>query len=198
MHGLICKSLESFIIDRHGPAVWSGIVRDAGLDFDRFEMLRTYDTRIIMALAAATAGAIKDDPFHILEDMGHWLCTEPQTEAFRRLLRFTGGTFIDLIYSLDEMHDRANMALPGIDLPDLIVSDDGSGVFSVQTTWTVPGGCSVLRGMLRAMADDYGTLVVIDETAHKRLENHWIETLTIHVYDQSHQSPREFTLTGQA
>ena len=198
MHGLICKSLEGFVKDRYGDSTWRAVIRRADPGLDRFEMLRLYDDALVVGVLVAAAQEVDDDPFHLLEDMGHWLCTHPPMEPFRRLIRFSGATFTDLIYSLDEVRDRAGMALPGIDLPDYDAAEIGSGHFQVSARWGVPGACSMLRGLLRAMADDYGVLAVVDEVSRRREGADWVEELSLEVYADAHQEPREFALGGAA
>ena len=198
MHGLICKSLEGFLKDCHGDNAWQSVLRRVDAWFDRFEMLRIYDNALIAEVLLAAAEEIDDDPYHILEDMGHWLCTHPPMEPFRRLIRFSGATFVDLIYSLDEIRDRAAMALPGIDLPCFAVSEREPGCFDVVARWEVPGACAMLRGILRAMADDYGALAVVGEVTRLRDGSVCVERLSLEVYDPAFQAPREFALGGAA
>ncbi|CUH21304.1 Heme NO binding protein [Jannaschia seosinensis] len=196
MHGLICKSLEGFVRDRHGEAAWRAVLRRADVGLDRFEMLRIYDDDIIFKVVFAAAHEVNDRPCHILEDVGHWLCTHTPMEPFRRLIRFSGATFIDLVYSLDETRDRAAMALPDIDLPEIDVFEPEPGGFDVTARWSRPGAAWVLRGILRAMADDYGTLAVVGEVSQQREGSVWVEHLSLEVYEQAFQEPREFALGG--
>lgn len=198
MHGLICKAVEGFVRDQHGAAAWAEVRARAGLDFDGFETLRIYDSEVAEGMIDATAALLDRDRNAVFEDMGVWICTHPPLEAVRRLIRFTGKTFVNLLYSLDEVHDRACMAVPGLDLPRYRLETDASGQFEIFSRWRFAGAAAVLTGVLRAMADDYGTLAVID-AGEARLEGGvWLELIHIRVVEHSFSEPREFTLGGLA
>lgn len=194
MHGLICKSLEAFVRDQHGDGTWQRIVEVSGLAADRFEALRTYDDEMMEQVFVTTFKELGRFNTVVLEDIGHWICTHPPLEAVRRLIRFSGTSFVDLIYSLDEIHDRARIALPGLGLPRYFVAEPAPNVFRIRSSWHLEGGGAVLTGILRAMADDYGALALIEMGERIELEGIWNETVSIDIFDQAHQEPREFTL----
>ncbi|WP_299816043.1 heme NO-binding domain-containing protein [uncultured Jannaschia sp.] len=196
MHGLICKTLEEFVIAQHGSRVWAGIRRNADAPHGRFEALRTYDADLMIRLIDATGARLNRPVTAILEDIGHWICTHPPLEHVRRLIRFSGRTFVDLLYSLDELHDRGRMALPGMDLPHFEIAEPKANAFHVTSRWSFPGAGAVLAGSLRAMADDYGTLALIDTGRARRIGDVWIDEVTVQVIEQAYQAPREFTLGG--
>lgn len=196
MHGLICKSLEGFVLDRHGPSVWSEICESVDLPFNRFEALHTYDDSTMSALLAATARRLRQPRLALLEDIGHWICTHPPLEAVRRLIRFTGATFVDFIYAFEEVQDLARVALPGLVLPTFRVTEDLPGHFVVTSHWTHGGGGAVATGILRAMADDYGVLAVIETVGPKREAGGWRERIEVQLFETEFQTPREFSFGG--
>lgn len=194
MHGLICKSLEEFVRDQHGDEVWQQIVQVSGLPVNRFEALRSYDDDLMQSVFISTFQELGRANTLVLEDIGHWICTHPPLEPVRRLIRFSGTSFVDLIYSLDEIHDRARIALPGLGLPKFYVMEHGPNDFRIRSAWHLEGGGAVLTGILRAMADDYGALALIEIGARQQIGETWEETLSVNIFDQAHQAPREFTL----
>lgn len=198
MHGLICKAVEGFVNDQHGSGTWAEIRAELDLDFERFEALRVYDRALAERLFDATAAALRRDRNALFEDVGAWTCTHPPLEAIRRLIRFTGKTFENLLYSLDEVHDRACMAVPGLSLPRYRLEKDGEGEFEIYSRWPVAGGAALLTGVLRAMADDYGTLALIEAGAAREVDGVWFERVHIRVVEQAFQAPREFMLGGIA
>lgn len=191
MLGLICKSFEGFVRDQHGDAAWSRIRVAAGLSFDRFEVLRNYDTAVLAKVTRATVAELGRPHTAVLEDIGHWICTHPPLEPIRRLIRFSGTDFVDLLYALDEMHDRTRIAWPGLQMAEFRTTQQGPGDFSVACHSGIPGAAAVLTGVLRAMADDYGTLAIIESD---RADGDGVERVTVRVFDQTFQAPREFNL----
>lgn len=194
MHGLICKALEEFVRDQHGADTWERICRRANLPLTRFEALRSYDDTMMEGVFVVAFDELGRSTNIVLEDIGHWLCTHPPLERVRRLIRFSGNSFVDLVYSLDEIHDRARIALPGLGLPKVRVTEHGANDFRIRCSWHVSGGSSVFTGILRAMADDYGALALIDIGERTQVDGIWHEMLSVRIFDQSHQAPREFNL----
>lgn len=43
MHGLINRGLQSFVLRIYGSDVWEDVCADAGLGFNDFETMLTYD-----------------------------------------------------------------------------------------------------------------------------------------------------------
>lgn len=166
MHGLINTAVQHFLGDAFGPAVWRACLHRAGLAEvvgpDGFEPLVIYDDAVTQALLAAAAVETARPVDSLLEDLGTYLVSHPRTEGLRRLLRFGGDSFVDFLRSLDDLRGRSRLAVPDLDLPDLRLLDLGEGRFLLRACDAPPGYGLVLVGALRALADDYGTLAVLE------------------------------------
>lgn len=202
MHGLICKAAELFIRSQHGEAAWRRIRAAAGLEAllgeGGFDTMRLYEPEVMDRLLAAVHDELGLRPFATLEDMGTWLCTHPPMEPVRRLFRFSGASFREMLFALDEIHDRARMALPDLDLPQLSLIELGGGRYRVASSWTVPGAGAVIIGILRAMADDYGTLAWLEHEHGAEVNGTWTEILAVRMLDDRFHAPRPFELGGAA
>ncbi len=190
MHGLINRSIQSFLRDSYGPAVWSAVLRQAEIGFDSFEPMLDYPVELtdrILQAAGETLGRPRDG---LLEDLGTYLVSHPNLEALRRLLRFGGVGFVDFLHTLDDLPDRARLALPDLDLPELILNDQGQGLYRLYCSPLVEGAGHVIVGLLRAMADDYGALVLLE---HQGLEGAY-EVISVNLLDQSFSEGRKFDL----
>ena len=198
MHGLICKALEGFVRNQHGAETWKRIALRSGLRFTEFEALRSYDDAQMEGVFLTAFQELERSNTALLEDVGHWICTHPPLEPVRRLIRFSGTSFVDLIYSLEDLHDRARIALPGLNLPKYALSELAPNTFEVLSTWHLEGSGAVLTGILRAMADDYGALAIIERGHRECVDGRWREPVTVSIFDQAHQEPREFTLGQEA
>ena len=198
MHGLINRSLQCFLCDTYGPAVWGQVTRDAALGFDSFEALLIYDAALTDAVISAAVQVLRRPRETILEDLGTYLVSHPNTESLRRLLRFGGGNFVDFLHSLDDLPDRGHLALPDLDLPKLRLLAQGDGVFQLHTAGMITGVGHVIVGLLRAMADDYGALVLLDHAGPAPIDGAgWhrdAEVISIQLLDQSYSAGRHFDL----
>jgi hypothetical protein len=192
MHGLINTSIQSFVMQVYGNAAWSEICLRADLGFDRFETMLTYDDGLTEAVIEAAVDVLGKDRGAILEDMGHHLVTNPASEPLRRLLRFGGENFADFLHSLDELHDRVRLALPDLELPRFDVREHAPGSFSLHFDWSASGLGQAVLGAIRAMADDYGTLAVLDYAP--RGVHGESETITVSLLESHHAAGRDFAL----
>ncbi|MBM2577897.1 heme NO-binding domain-containing protein [Jannaschia sp. Os4] len=198
MHGTILKTAEGYLRATRGADGWAAIAAAANLPPDGIIAMRPYPDRVMTALLAAAASHTGRAPSDLLEDMGTWLCTDPANEAVRRLFRFTGPTFPDLLYSLDDVPERARMAVPDLDLPELSLVEQGEGRYRVASTWPLKGAGSVIVGVLRALADDYGALAVVAHEGRREARGFWVEMLSIRLLDEGFQDPKGFALGGAA
>ena len=172
MHGLINKAIQSFITDSFGEAVWqrvsaqSGVAQDLGPD--GFEAMQQYDDRITDSMLAVAARLLERTRCSLLEDLGTYLVCNPRLASLRRLLRFGGVSFTDFLYSLEDLPGRTRLAVPELALPEIDTEEQGEGRFLLICRACPPGFGHVLMGILRALADDYGALAVIDHVGDGR------------------------------
>jgi Haem-NO-binding len=194
MHGLINRALQCFLRDTYGPALWQAVVREADLVFDNFEPMLHYDLDQTRRVVAAAARCLDRPPEAMLEDMGTYLVSHPNLEALRRLLRFGGVTFHDFLHSLEEMRGRGRLALPDLDLPTLDLREEAEDRWTLLCRSPLDGAGHVVMGLLRAMADDYGALVLLD---HQGAGPHG-EEIAIHLPELRFAEGRRFDLSQQA
>lgn len=190
MHGLINRSLQCFLLDTYGQSVWEAIVRDAGLGFASFEAMLTYDDDLTDRVINAGAAILRRPRETLMEDLGHYLVSHATQTSLRRLLRFSGVNFADFVNSLEELPERGRLALPDLDVPDLELTDHGAGHFTLRCAASLQGVGHILVGLLRAMADDYGALVMLDTTD----ADGGAEVISIQIADQAFNEARPFSL----
>lgn len=194
MHGLINKSVQSFLRVTYGEAAWQEIAHLAGVPDEGFESMLSYPDAITDAVLDAACTFIECTRESLMEDIGIYLVTHPDLEAVRRLMRFGGPTFEDFILSLDEVHDRACLAVPDLTLPRITLREKGGGHYVITTQWEVLGAVAMISGLLRAMADDYGSLAVLDVGPRVTKPGVIEETLAVFVAEHEFAEGRSFLL----
>jgi len=194
MHGLINRSIQCFLRDTYGEDAWLAIAAAAELGFDNFEALMTYDAVLTEDVLSAASDHLSKPRDMVLEDLGTYLVSHPNVQSLRRLLRFGGVTFEEFLHSLDELHDRARLAVPDLTMPQLELRDHGAGTFTLIVTHPHEVFGHVMVGVLRAMADDYGTLALLDFQGRKD----GVETIMIELLETSFAEGRHFELGARA
>ncbi|MEL6414004.1 MAG: heme NO-binding domain-containing protein [Pseudomonadota bacterium] len=162
MNGLINRALQGFLMETYGTSVWEAVRRDAQLGFDDFEAMLRYETGITAQVAKAAAKRLDKSPAALLEDVGTFLIAHQKHERLRRLLRFGGNDFREFLFSLEDLPGRARMALPGLDVPEFILAQKSATRFELTVVWRDSQLAPVILGAVRAMADEYGALVLLE------------------------------------
>lgn len=194
MHGLILRAIQSFLRDIWGAAFWQAVAHDLRLPAQGFEAMLTYDPALGAALLDRAAARLNRSRDSLLEDMGTYLVSHPRRDGVRRLLRFGGAGFPDFVHSLTHLPGRVRLAVPDLHLPALQVTAMGLDCFRV----TVGEGddlaapfAAMLVGLIRAMADEYGALVLIEAEVGT-------PAIRIDLLDGFHAQARDFRLAAPA
>ncbi len=193
MNGLINRAIECFVRDSYGDALWQEVTEALGIDETAFEPLMPCDPEVTARLVAALSARFGREAADLLEDLGTYLVTQPRSEVIRRLLRFGGVDFAEFLESLEDIPDRARLAMSDFDLPAINLHMEGAGLYRVEIGRTARAGLwfgPVLLGVLRAMADDYGALVLLDYRGCDASR----EIIEVHLLDEAHASGRDFDL----
>lgn len=194
MHGLINRSIQNYVCDRYGVGIWLRAAAEADLTDPHFEGMLIYDDALTPKVIDAIARVVGYGREEVLENIGTYLVSHPNTEAVRRLLRFGGIDFVDFLHSLDDLPARTRLALPDLRLPTLELHEEGEGQFNLKCESLLPGVGHLVMGGLRAMADDYGALALLEHTgAGARFE-----TISVKLIETEYAEGRAFELGARA
>ncbi|MEM6340117.1 MAG: heme NO-binding domain-containing protein [Pseudomonadota bacterium] len=194
MHGLINRGIQRFVTDSYGQERWTEVTRLAGLDFVEFEAMLIYDDDVTNRLLKAACNVLDRALLDLMEDLGTYLVSHPNVEALRRLLRFGGVNFVEFLHSLDDLPDRARLAVSDLVIPELELHEHCNGRFELICESPIEGCGHVLMGALRVMADDYGTLAYLEHTESRK----GFETISITLIEAEFAEGRHFDLGAGA
>ena len=191
MHGLINRSIQCFVQDTYGTQVWADVAVSSNIGLPGFEAMLSYDDSLTYSVLDAIAVLLSKPREEVMEDLGTYLVSHRNVVAVRRLLRFGGVDFVEFLHSLDDLQDRAKLAVPDLDIPRFELKENGCGNFTLISHWNHDGFSHVALGLLRGMADDYGALVFLE---HEGAEAGF-EKISISVFESDFSEGREFDLT---
>ncbi|WP_407492780.1 heme NO-binding domain-containing protein [Pseudooceanicola sp. MF1-13] len=190
MHGLMNRAIQCFVRDTYGPQAWSQVVSRAGLTITDFEAMLTYDDPLTDQVLDAICDVLSKPRATVLEDIGTYLVSDPKLEAPRRLLRFAGITYEDFLHSLDDLPGRARLAVSDLILPRLELRSHPGGRYMLMVDGQPKGFGHVMIGILRAMADDYGALVMLDHRGTRQSR----EEIEVTLVEAAFSEGRAFSL----
>ncbi|SPF75981.1 hypothetical protein ALP8811_00976 [Aliiroseovarius pelagivivens] len=188
MHGLILWIFESFVRLTYGEQVWEKVLADLDLHLQSVEPMFHYDDQICLSILRQLSIEQSRDRNSLLEDFGTFLVTDPRVERVRRLLRFGGVDFTEFLHSLEDLKGRARLAVPDLTLPDVQVDETQPHCFEITCENSPSGAPYVLLGVLRALADDYGSLVFLEVFSESRDG----VIISARLLDRQHAQGREF------
>ena len=202
MHGLFNRAIQCFVTDTQGSDIWADVARSAGLDGAGLAAMLSEDPVVTRQVLDSAAHVMARPQAELLEDMGTYLVSHPNVGALRRLLRFGGEGFVDFLHSLDDLRDRARLAVADLELPQLELQEHAADRFSLRCLTGAPyrqdramtGFGHVMMGVLRGMADDYGALVVLDHAGHQA----GAEVIEITLVERCFSTGRDFALGRRA
>lgn len=195
MHGLVNRSLQCFLRDSYGGSAWMRTAALAGISPEGFESLMIYDDEVTERLVLAAMQVLDRPRETLLEDLGTYLVSHPNTQSLRRLLRFGGVGFVDFLHSIEDLPARCRMAVPDLILPELELKEMTDGSFSLKVDPMMPGVGHVVVGLLRAMADEYGALAMLDHAGDDPQPGGG-EVVSILLLDQGFAEGRHFDLAA--
>lgn len=190
MLGLINRSLQFFLSDTYGMPLWEAVAKEAEVGTSGFESMLSYDDKITDRVIDAASAALHRPRESLMEDLGTYLVSHDSLVTVRRLLRFSGVNFCDFLNSVEELPERGRLVLPELELPDMDLSDLGGGHFRLRCASSLVGAGHIVMGLLRAMADDYGALVLLEHLGTDR----GAEVISVQIADQALYEARPFSL----
>jgi hypothetical protein len=127
----------------------------------------TYDDEITDRILDGLTKVLGRDRSDLLEDFGTFVVSETTLQSVRKLLRFGGENYVEFLQSLEDVHDRAKIALPDLDVPQFELESHSENQFVLNYRFEKLGMGAVFLGLLRGMADDYGALILIDHIPNR-------------------------------
>lgn len=194
MHGLVNHSIQLFVMHTYGKETWQNVMRVADLEYGEFESMMPYQDTDTPVVLDAMADVLQRARADIMEDIGTFLVSHPGFEAVRRLLRFGGEDFVDFLHSLDDLSDSVRLAVADLELPKVELDVSSESHFTLVCNAPVWGYGHVMMGVLRAMADDYGALALLEHTG--RADG--VERVSIMLVENDFAEGRTFDLALRA
>lgn len=162
MLGLINCLIQCFLRDSFGPLIWHQVAFQARLGFDDFEPMLSYDDEMTERLVSRPPPQFCSAPAKLFWRI--WAPIWCRTRMSRRCAGCCGLAGWDLSIFFTRLRTclRGGVWRCRLELPLLEVCDLGQDDYLLRCAPMVQGVGHVMVGLLRAMADDYGALVLLE------------------------------------
>ncbi|MEQ9261049.1 MAG: heme NO-binding domain-containing protein [Roseovarius sp.] len=194
MQALVNRAIEGFVRGTYGDPFWQAVLRRSGVGGASFDALLDYDSQATRRVICGLAMALGKSQEEVLEDIGTFLVASPRMRPVRRLLRFGGVDFVEFLHSLNDLPARTRLALPELQVPQLILREQGGDRFFLRVASPAQAPHRyghVMLGLLRAMADDYGALVFLEHHGGTDAE----ELIEVTLLEPRFATARDFSLS---
>ena len=163
MHGLIHAELQKFVIAHHGREAWQAILKQAGLAGKTYLVSQAYPDGDILALVAAASQATGAPADALLEQFGAYIVPD-LIGMYRPMLRPEWRTLDLLEHTERTIHHVVRLRNPGAQPARLRCRRVGAE--EVRLSYDSPRKlCAVARGIIRGVAEHFGEVVEIEESA---------------------------------
>lgn len=188
------RAIQRFVTDSYGQAKWLASAQRAGVGFTEFEAMWIYEDDITPRILMAACDVL-DRPYEeLLEDIGTYLVSHPNASSLRRLLRFGGVSFVEFLHSLDDLPDRARLAVSDLVIPRIELIENSPQHYSLRCYSDFGGWGYLFMGVLRALADDYGSLALLEHQGGEK----GCETVEISLVETEYSVGRDFDLGARS
>ena len=167
MYGMVNLGIRTFIADNHGLPVWFEICANAGIGDADFESMLTYDDAITYRLVAAISQKLDVSQEDVLRIFGEYWIEYAGKTALGRIIDFGGSSFIEVLESLDEMHERFRAAMPHLRPPSFEVVELSDRIFHLHYQSEREGLTPMVVGLLYGLAQRHGEQIRVSHITHK-------------------------------
>lgn len=161
MHGTIFAELEKFVGARLGPDAWASLMREAGIERDRYDPLEIYPDAELVSLVT-TASRITQIPADtLLEDYGFFIAPD-LLNLYWALVQPEWRTLDLLEHTETAIHEVVRLSQKGATPPYLRA--ERTTPSEVTIVYSSPRKlCAVAKGIIRGVASHYGESVSVTE-----------------------------------
>lgn len=159
MYGLVNQAVREMVLTHFGEEKWEAIRAKAGTD-DIFIAMDQYPDEVTANLVGGACAVLGAQPAEVLESFGEfWV--DFTGRAYGELFEMSGGSFVEFVKNLNDLHTRVEQMMPELKPPSFIVTDERPGEFKLQYHSKRAGLHPMILGLVRGLGKHFNTRVEI-------------------------------------
>ena len=167
MYGMVNLGIQKYIVDNHGSQAWWEICAKAGVGETEFESMLTYDDSVTFRLVEAISDKLNVPQEDVLRIFGEYWVEYAGGTALGRIMDFGGSSLIEVLDSLDEMHERFRATMPHLRPPSFEVEELSDQTFRLHYRSERQGLTGMVIGLLYGLARRHGEQIRVNHVARK-------------------------------
>lgn len=158
------------IQERFGEDQWLAVLQESGVPQDSFLTMRSYDDSITYSLVGAASKVLDAPPEACLEMFGKYWVIDVTSKHYSALMNASGQTLVTFLRNMNTLHDRITGTFLNYVPPEFRVEDLDENVYLIHYESTRQGLTSFVIGLLKGLAERFGTTIEISSVTEEALE----------------------------
>lgn len=150
MYGLANKILQDMIVAWHGDDKWEKIRESSGVGEAFFVQMSCYPDEMTYQIVGAASKVLGLPPERVLHQFGeYWITVAEQDYA--EMVAFAGKGLVEVLDSVDEIHERASLIFPEMRPPSFRCSDVEEDAFRLHYHSVREGLAPFVEGLVAGL-----------------------------------------------
>lgn len=132
MYGMVNDAIEKMVKEIFDENTWNEICDKINYEKKSFDLLRQYDDKLTLDLVLAICDKTQKDPQEILDSFGVYWVSYAFNTKYRDLLNTFATSPIELIKSLNTLHDRLEMSFKELMPPAFDIVEESQNTITVN------------------------------------------------------------------
>lgn len=155
MYGLVNKAIRELVIETAGEESWEQIAENVNHLEGDFVAMYPYEDKLTYDLVSETAKMLGKDENDILMIFGKYWINYTKKSRYGDLLDFDNQSFVEIIDSLDFLHDRIKDMMPDLNPPKFSSKRINSNRLELTYESHRDGMMPMLHGLILGMGELY-------------------------------------------
>lgn len=132
MYGMVNQAVKEMVHEVLGEDSWIQICNTLKIKVDDFELFQQFDDEVTLNLVKEICQVSKMEPETLLESFGQYWVKYAQKSDYSIILSTFATSPFDLIYSLNNLHDRLELTFSNLNAPSFEIVHEEENQITVN------------------------------------------------------------------
>ncbi len=167
MYGLIHRAIRGYIMEQHGPEMWTKIAMRTGVDESAFISMQGYPDEITLSLLGGASEVLQEDLSELLLEFGRYWVLKTARVEYGPLFEFAGNDMVSFLGNLNAMHEQVAITFENLQQPSFMVQGLKDNRLLLHYESPRDGLTPFVVGLITGLAEHFGENVDIKVVEEK-------------------------------